>query len=160
MLFVAQIAEVVASALRAAEIDGRVAVLDEPRLARAVRDRGRDVVVIGAKLRGLKRTGGIRICGTGQALPLADESVGALVTVGLGELEAWEAQLSRFIDAVTDGGLIVCVDRAVPHEMSRRALCGGLAEIEQRQAGRTIVTSGRVRKLVGSNGQIGSPGRR
>ena len=57
-------------------------------------------------------------------------SLGALVVHGLGELEDWEPTLSRYMDAVADRGLVVLVDRASPSELSRRALCGGLADIE------------------------------
>jgi hypothetical protein len=48
---------------------------------------------------------------------------------------------------VRDGGVIVFVDKGDAVEASRRALCAGLVEIEQRTAGRTIVTSGRVAHL-------------
>lgn len=147
MLFVAQTAEAVASALRSAAIGGRIAVVDEPRLARALIDRDGDVVTIASKPRALKKAAGLVVCGSGAALPLGPGSVSALVIAGVGERESWETELGRFIDAVQDGGLVVLVDRAAPEELSRRALCGGLAEIEQRQAGRTIITSGRVRKF-------------
>ena len=46
-----------------------------------------------------------------------------------------------------DGGVLVFVDRGQAPEASRRALCGGLTEIQQRHAGRTIVTSGLVTHL-------------
>ena len=45
---------------------------------------------------------------------------------------------------VRDGGALVFVDHGHPHEASRRALCGGLCEIEQRRAGRAVITSGLV----------------
>lgn len=147
MLFVAQIAEAVTSAMRAAVVRGRVAVIDEPRLARALRDRGAEVVTVGARLRALKKSSGVRICAAAETLPIRDASVAAVVAIGVADSDGWEPAIARYIDAVADDGLIVLVDRAAPSELSRRALCGGLAQIEQRQAGRTIITSGRVKKL-------------
>jgi hypothetical protein len=49
---------------------------------------------------------------------------------------------------VRDGGAIVLVDRGRAPEASRRALCAGLSEIEQRHAGRVVVTSGLVSHLA------------
>ena len=49
---------------------------------------------------------------------------------------------------VRDGGAIVFVDRGHAPEASRRALSAGLCEIEQRHAGRVVVTSGIVTHLV------------
>ena len=43
--------------------------------------------------------------------------------------------------------MLVFVDRSKAPEASRRALCAGLSEIEQRHAGRAIVTSGVVSHL-------------
>jgi len=48
---------------------------------------------------------------------------------------------------VRDGGAIVLVDRGRAPDASRRALCGGLTELEQRRAGRVVVTSGLVTHL-------------
>lgn len=55
--------------------------------------------------------------------------------------------LAEWSRAVADGGLVVLVDRAPSIELSRRALCGGLAELQQRPAGRMTVTSGIVTEL-------------
>jgi len=49
---------------------------------------------------------------------------------------------------VADGGALILVDRGRPHDASRRALCAGLTEIEQRQAGRAVITSGLVSHFV------------
>ena len=44
-------------------------------------------------------------------------------------------------------GRVVFVDRGHAPEASRRALCSGLTEIQQRHAGRSTVTSGLVTHL-------------
>jgi hypothetical protein len=61
--------------------------------------------------------------------------------------DGWETALREWTRVVRDGGAIVLVDRGHAPEASRRALCGGLTEIEQRHAGRAVVTSGLVSHL-------------
>jgi hypothetical protein len=51
------------------------------------------------------------------------------------------------VRVVRDGGAIVFVDRGHAQEASRRALCAGLSELEQRRAGRSVITSGLVTHL-------------
>jgi len=63
------------------------------------------------------------------------------------EQSRWEDLLRGWSRVVRDGGAIVFVDRGHAHEASRRALCGGLTEIEQRRAGRAVITSGVVSHL-------------
>jgi hypothetical protein len=47
---------------------------------------------------------------------------------------------------VRDDGLVILLgDEA--EASSRRALCAGLVDIEQRSSGRFVLTSGRVKKL-------------
>ncbi len=55
-------------------------------------------------------------------------------------LAAWSA-------VVRDGGAIVLLDRGRAMAASRCALCAGLSELEQRHAGRAVVTSGLVTHL-------------
>jgi hypothetical protein len=43
--------------------------------------------------------------------------------------------------------VIAFVDRGHAPEASRRALCAGLSELEQRHAGRNVITSGLVTHL-------------
>ncbi len=139
--FVGAAAEAVGSALDAAAVDGVVAVLGNPRLARALADQGRVVVAVGADAHSLRRAKVHAVCSADEALPFGNESLGAVVAAGpLAGIDEW----SR---AVVEGGPVVLVDKAAATEMSRRALCGGLLEIEQRDAGRTVVTSGKVVKL-------------
>jgi hypothetical protein len=69
-----------------------------------------------------------------------------------------EAVFRSWSRVVREGGAIIFVDRGHPHEASRRALCNGLAEIEQRHAGRAIITSGLVSHLAPlANGSAASP---
>jgi hypothetical protein len=98
---------------------------------------------------------------------VADRTLAGVIAVDITTDDAWEAHLRDYKRVVRDGGAIVLVDRrsALPFgsaarsggagpfdrgrapEASRRALCGGLTELEQRHAGRVIVTSGLVTHL-------------
>jgi hypothetical protein len=146
-LFAGQADQEVESALAAAGVDGVVAVLGNVRLARRLANAGRRVVCIGPTSRGLRRSGASAVAGLPGALPLGDGAVGALVAGGLAHQESWEALLAEWCRAVEPGGLVVVVDRASAAELGRLALCGGLTGIEQRAAGRTVITTGRWRPL-------------
>ena len=124
-LFSGHAARHVKAALDAAKVEGRVAVLDHPRLARQLASERKDVV--GAEHGDALERGGY----------------GAVVAGGLARAEDWQARIEAWGAAVGPGGLIVLVDRGQATELSRRALCGGLTRIEQRVAGRVLVTSGR-----------------
>ena len=71
-----------------------------------------------------------------------------MIGVDLATDADWQATLRSWSRVVRDGGAIIFVDRGHAHEASRRALCGGLSEIEQRHAGRSIITSGLVSHLA------------
>ncbi|MEO8550524.1 MAG: hypothetical protein ABI678_11145 [Kofleriaceae bacterium] len=75
-------------------------------------------------------------------------SLAAVIAVDVSLDETWQASLEAWSRVVRDGGAIVLLDRGHAPETSRRALCAGLTEVEQRRAGRTIVTSGLVSHLV------------
>ena len=49
---------------------------------------------------------------------------------------------------VRDGGVLVLVDRGAPAVASRRALAAGVTDLEQRSAGRMVITSGVVSALL------------
>lgn len=125
-LFSGHAARHVRTALEAARVEGRVAVLDHPRLARQLAAVRKDVISAEH--------------GSGA---LEGGGFGAVVAGGLARAEDWQARLGAWCSAVGPGGLIVLVDRGQATELSRRALCGGLTHIEQRAAGRVLVTSGR-----------------
>jgi SAM-dependent methyltransferase len=145
-IFPGHAAQEVEYALTAAKVEGRVAVVGNLRLARRLASAGRDIVFIAATARGLQRAGVRALAGLPGALPLGDGAVTALVAAGLAE-ETWEALLAEWCRAVAPGGVVIAVDRGQPAEMGRRALCGGLTAVEQRGAGRTVITTGRWRPL-------------
>jgi SAM-dependent methyltransferase len=146
-LFSGQAAQAVEAALLAGGVDGRVAVLGDVRLARRLVGAGRDVVCVGPAARPLRRSKMSAVAGLPGALPLASGTFGALVAGGLAESDPWEPLLAEWCRAVAPGGLVVVVDRGTASELSRRALCAGLSAIEQRTAGRTVITAGRWRPL-------------
>jgi SAM-dependent methyltransferase len=146
-LFNGQAAQEVEAALATAGVDGPVAVLDNARLARHLASAGRAVVCVGPASRGLKRARIPAVAGLPEALPLAGAAFAALVAGGLAGNDSWQPLLDEWCRAVAPGGLVVIVDRGAAAELSRRALCGGLSAVEQRTAGRTVVTAGRWHPL-------------
>jgi hypothetical protein len=126
-LFTGHAADVVRAALDRAGVSGRIAVVDNDRLARRLGTAGREVVQVG---------GGALDEGAG---------FGAVIAGGLARAADWQEKIAAWCRAVAPGGLIVLVDRGQATELSRRALCGGLTAIEQRAAGRVLITSGRWR---------------
>lgn len=145
-LFVAQTISAVEEALASAGVDGAVVVVGQPRLARGLAEYRQPVVAVGVRAKRLRKVPH-PVCAGAQHLPIADGAVAAVVGIGVGERDDWAPVLSEWSRTVRDGGAVVLVDRQVPSEVGRRALCGGLTEIQQRQAGRTVVTSGLVTRL-------------
>lgn len=146
-LFISWTAGAVVDALRAAGVrGGSVAVIGPVRLGRALAERGYEVVQIVDRPRA--RAGAIarQVQAQAASLPLDDGELAAVVASGAVR-GAWQVHLAEWSRVVMDGGALVLVDRAQPAEMTRRALCGGLAGVEQRRAGRKIVTSGWVTKV-------------
>jgi len=144
-LFLAPVIAAVTEALAAAGIfagHGLVAVVGQPRLARALAERGHRVLAVGdAKaLARLKRHNAVH--DTAEQLKVEDRSLTALVGWG-GD----DAVVDAWVRGVVDGGALVMIDRAAATEASRRALCAGLVELQQRPAGRLVVTSGLVSAL-------------
>jgi len=142
-LFVTPAVTAIGEALASARADGRIAVIGSHRLARALVRPGRDVVPIGLPARAAKKAA--------NALPdlstVAAGSLAAVIATDITTSDAWAAKLAEWSRVVRDGGAIVVVDRGHAAEASRRALCAGLSELEQRHAGRTVVTSGLVTHL-------------
>jgi hypothetical protein len=79
----------------------------------------------------------------GGELPAGDGGLAGIV----GLRGASEARLAVWSQAVRDGGVLVLLERAPPEAMTKLALCAGLVDVEQRVAGRWIVTSGRVKRI-------------
>lgn len=116
-----------------------IAVVGNARLAAAL-GTTREVIPVGLSPRAAKK-----LLGTARELSAIEPaSLAAVVGVDLAIEIAWEEALRGWSRVVRDGGAIVFVDRGHAYEASRRALCSGLTEIEQRRAGRAVITSGVV----------------
>jgi hypothetical protein len=138
-LFVTPAVTAISDALARAAIAGAVAVVGNAKLAAAL-GAGREVIPVGLSPRAAKKL-------RGAARELADldaGSVAAVIGIDLAIAASWADLVRDWSRVVRDGGAIVVVDRGHAHEASRRALCGGLTEIEQRRAGRSVITSGLV----------------
>jgi hypothetical protein len=123
---------------------GAIAVVGHGRLAAALVRPGRNISLVDAEPAAIKRPPA-EVTLLDQ--PPAERSLAALVAVGLGDRDDWDPTLAIWSRWVVDGGGVVMVDRGPAIELSRRALCGGLTALEQRVAGRWIVTSGLVSDL-------------
>ena len=141
-LFVTPAVTAIREALASARADGRVAVVGHAKLATAIGET-REVIPVGLSARAAKKLPHA-IAGLDE---LAAGALAAVIGVDVASNDDWEATLARWSRVVRDGGTLVLVDRGHPHEASRRALCGGLTEIEQRHAGRAVITSGLVSHL-------------
>ncbi|HEX3764653.1 MAG TPA: hypothetical protein VHW23_38425 [Kofleriaceae bacterium] len=135
---VVAIGDALASALSSGA-SGAIAVVGNARLAAAL-GATREVIPVDLSPRAAKKLRGA----ARELSAIEPASLAALVGVDLAIAPGWEEALRSWSRAVRDGGAIVFVDRGHAHEASRRALCGGLTEIEQRRAGRSVVTSGLV----------------
>jgi hypothetical protein len=131
----ARIARLVGEAL--AETEGPVAVIGAPALAGLLGEGGRRVITVADRRRTLRGWRGPRLAAAAEALPVGDGSLGAVVAVGAAALGEWAR-------AVKAGGVVLVVDAGAREEATRRALCAGQLDIEQRRAGRRTLTWGRV----------------
>jgi hypothetical protein len=138
-LFVTPAVTAIVEALTATSATGTIAVVGNARLARALA-ASRDVIAVGLSARASRKLP--QAVATVSAID--PTALAAVVGVDLATDPAWEPTLRAWSLLVRDGGTIAFVDRGHAAEASRRALCGGLTEIEQRHAGRIIVTSGLV----------------
>jgi hypothetical protein len=136
-------AKAVGECLAAARVTGPVAVVDAPPLARLLGERGTRVVPLARSERALRQFRDHAARAAAAALPLRDGALDALVAASSDALGA----LAESCRAVRDGGVVILVGTEEPEETSRRALCAGLVELEQREAGRAVVTSGTVRRV-------------
>jgi hypothetical protein len=149
-LFLASTVAAVSTALKRSELDPDrpVCVVGDLRLARALGDRGHKVVPIAADARGLKRLArrskraGVQAAL--DALPIRERSLAALVGIGAAARDRGDATVLAWSRSVVDGGAVILVDKSAAADAARIALCAGLTEIEQRAAGRGVVTSGVV----------------
>jgi len=142
-LFVTPAVSAVAEALGSARADGKLAVIGNAKLATALKDAKREVVPIGLSARAAKKLTNAMA----DMSAIEDRSLDAVVGIDIAVDDGWEITLAEWRRVVRDGGAIVFVDRGHGAEASRRALCSGLTEIEQRHVGRSVVTSGLVTHL-------------
>jgi hypothetical protein len=146
-LFVTPALSAITEALSSARAgDGPLAVIGNAKLAAALakRDRARiEVLAVGLSARAAKKMPGA----LADLSTVADGSLAGVIGVDVATDDMWEATVRAWSRAVRDGGVIVFVDRGHAPEASRRALCAGLTELEQRRAGRAVVTSGLVSHL-------------
>ncbi len=146
-LFLAPAVTAISEALASADADRRLAVIGDAKLAAALAAARCDVVPVGLSIRAAKKVAG--------ALPdlssIDDHSLAAVVGVDLATDDGWQAALREWSRVVRDGGVVVLVDRGHAPEASRRALCAGLSELEQRRVGRVVVTSGLVTHFTGDS---------
>lgn len=142
-LFVTPAVTAIAEALTSAHIEGRLAVIGNAKLAAALGGAKHDVLPIGLSPRAAKRLTNA----LADLSSIEDRSLAAVIGVDVAVDDGWELTLRDWTRVVRDGGAIVMVDRGHASEASRRALCGGLTELEQRHAGRVVITSGLVTHL-------------
>ena len=139
-LFVTPAVSAIVEALGAST--GPIAVVGHAKLAAALAAT-RDVVPVALSPRAAKK----QPRAIAALTEVAAGTFAAVIGVDLATRADWEPTLAGWTRAVRDGGTIVCVDHGHAADASRRALCGGLTELEQRHAGRSVVTSGLVSHL-------------
>jgi hypothetical protein len=143
-LFVTPAVTAIVEALSSAHADaGKLAVIGNAKLATALAATNREVMPVAMSVRAAKKL-------TNALADLSavdDNSLAGVVGVDVATDDGWEITLREWLRVTRDGGAIVFVDRGHAPEASRRALCAGLTEIEQRRVGRTVITSGLVTHL-------------
>jgi len=142
-LFVTPAVTAIGEALASSRADGKLAVVGNAKLAAALVEAKRDVVPVAMSERAAKKLTNA----LADLSSIEDRSLAAVIGVDVSTGDGWEITLREWARVVRDGGALVFVDRGHAAEASRRALCAGLTEIEQRHAGRVVVTSGLVTHL-------------
>ncbi len=143
-LFVTPAGTAIGEALSSTSADGKLAVVGNAKLAQALTEAKREVLPIAMSARAAKKLTNA----LADLSSIEDKSLAAVIGVDIASDDGWEITLKEWTRVVRDGGTIVFVDRGHAPEASRRALCAGLSEIEQRHAGRVVVTSGLVTHLI------------
>jgi hypothetical protein len=141
-LFVTPAITAIDEALKSAAAAGKLAVVGNAKLAVALGKRG-DVVAIGLSTRAAKKFSGT----LGELAAIEAGTLAGVIGVDVTTDEDWQPTLREWARVTRDGGAIVLVDRGRAPEASRRALCAGLTELEQRRVGRLVITSGLVTHL-------------
>jgi hypothetical protein len=153
-LFVTPAVTAIEEALASLEDVRRIAVVGHAKLAsNLARDpEQRRILPVGMSGRAaakLAKVAGVEPPLEREQLSTIDAgTLDAVVGVDIVDDAAWQDTLRAWTRVVRDGGAVVLVDRGSPSEASRRALCSGLTEIEQRHVGRVVVTSGLITHLA------------
>lgn len=116
------------------ETAGPLVVVEALPLAKVLSELGKRPVLCSQRAATLKRWPGESALIEGGALPFAPGSIGALIVT-----EAWEA---GWVDVLAERGKLVSLVPEARTEATRRALCAGLIDLEQRPAGRIHATAG------------------
>jgi hypothetical protein len=150
MLFVTPAVTAIVEALGPESASGAVAVLGDARLAQALAER-QPVIPVGLTARAARSLASKRSSNLAEPradlTDIAEVSLAGIVGTDVTLDDDWRHTLRAWARLVRDGGALVLVDRGRATEASRRALCAGLTEIEQRHAGRAVITSGLVTHL-------------
>ena len=141
-LFVTPTIVAITEALGRDNAEGPIAVVGDAKVATAFRE-SREVIPVGMSARAAKKLEGA-IADTSS---IETRSLAAVIGINVTADEAWSETLRAWSRVVRDGGAIVFIDKGKADEASRRALCAGLSELEQRHAGRSVITSGLVTHL-------------
>lgn len=142
-LFVTPAVTAIGEALTsAAATEGPLVVVGNAKLATALA-ASREVIAVGMTARAAKKLANVHA----DTSALAPGSCAAVIGADITDDAQWSATLAAWSRVVRDGGAIVLVDKGHAPEASRRALCAGLTELEQRHAGRAVITSGLVSHL-------------
>jgi hypothetical protein len=148
-LFLTPAVAVIGEALASTHAAGPVIVVGDAALARALGGT-REVAAVGVRGRAARRLPSV-LEGTATAIGAPTAGIAAVIGVGAASAADGAAMLREWTRVVRDGGAVVMVDRGDLAAASRRALCAGLCEIEQRRAGRVIITSGLVSHFPGDD---------
>lgn len=142
-LFVTPTIIAITEALGPDNTSGPIAVVGNAKVATAFRE-SRAVIPVGMSARAAKKLEGA----IADTSTIEDRSLAAVIGINVTADDAWIETLRAWSRLVRDGGTIVFIDRGKAAEASRRALCAGLSELEQRHAGRSVITSGLVTHLT------------
>ena len=142
-LFVGPAMQAVVEALHSAKAEGTLAVVGHAKLATALAKQ-QTVIPVGLSARAAKKLP----TALGDLSSVEAKSLAAVVGVDVATADDFEASLREWTRVVRDGGVVIFVDRGHAPEASRRALCSGLTELEQRRSGRLVITSGLVSHLA------------
>ncbi|MBA3819531.1 MAG: hypothetical protein H0X17_11610 [Deltaproteobacteria bacterium] len=142
-LFVTPAVTAITEALGTANAAGTVAVIGDAKLAVAL-GATREVVPVGLSARAAKKLA----AALPDASTIEPRSLAAVIGIDVATSDTWAETVRAWSRLVRDGGAIIFVDKGHAAEASRRALCSGLTELEQRHAGRSVITSGLVTHLA------------